>query len=133
MDIIEWIQNSGILILALGGLIGALVTIASGGGKFGKYIQSKITSELEDEMEQFMKEHEGCKPSTKKAIEDLQKDNDEEKKDIQKIYTILEKENQSRKLIFRILDVHSDHIIYDNHIDSVKEMKEELHEHLLNR
>lgn len=133
MDIIEWLQHGGFLILGLSAFVSALLVIASGGGKFGTWVRAKMVGSIENEMSKFMNEHATCKPDTQRKLRELEYKDQDLEKEIEHIYKILEKDNQDRKLIFKILDAHSEHIIHDNHIDQVKAYKDELHTYVLSR
>lgn len=126
MDIGTWMQQGGALVILISTLIGAVLTIVAGSGRFGTYVKSKMVGSMESEMREFMDEHKGCKGNTEKRLNDIDAD-------IKNIYRILELDNKDRKLLLNIADIHSDHIIYGNHMDEVKQWKAQLHKHILNR
>lgn len=133
MDIMDWLQHGGFLLLGFASLVSAVLVIASGGGKFGVWVRAKMVGSIENEMSNFMNEHATCKPDTQRKIRNLETKTDDLAKEIERVYEILEKDNQDRKLVFKILDAHGEHIIHGNHMEQVKTYKEELHSYVLSR
>ncbi len=133
MDIIEWLKQSWFLLGIIAMMFSYLVAITNGTGKFGRWARSKLVGNMEDDMQTFMQEHEGCKPKTEKEIAVLKEENKTLKKRLDRIDEILADDLESLRLIYRILDVFLDHLIYGNHIEQIKQSKEDLHQHILNR
>lgn len=126
MDLWQWIQQGGVWLVALAGIVGALTAIVTGGGRFGQWMRGKLTGSIETEMHDFMRVHADCKPTTEREISDL-------KARMGKAEELLERDWDSIRLLIRMADVHAEHIIHGNHLEQVRSGKDDLHRHLIDR
>lgn len=122
---LEWFESSWWMLGIIAAMTTYITAITTGGGRFGRWARSKLVGQIESDMEQFMLEHQGCKPRTEKRLSELEGRVSECEK-------LNKRDWESWKLQFRIDDTVLEHIKHGNHLEQCDGCKDELHQHLLN-
>lgn len=133
LDLLEWLSYTWWLIGIIVALFEGIREIITGTGIFGRWARTRIVGEIESDMRKFMDEHAGCKPRTEHELQKMHDDITDIKNSLKRIEQILAKDLTSFKVTFQIFDILLDHSIYGNHIEQIKQAKEDLHQHILNR
>lgn len=130
--LLEWLEQTWGLWLVIVALVEGLREVITGTGKFGKWMQARIVAdvkrnvgEIERSMQSFMSTHSGCKESTERKLADLDGR-------VESCEERIGRDWESWKLQFRIDDALLEHVKHGNHMQECSDLKEELHEHLLN-
>lgn len=118
-------------------LVGALITIVTGGGRFGNWLRSTLNRPLDDKLEQtssdvhrFMDDHSDCKAKTEESINRIDGQLDNVQKILERDLKDKNRHEADVRRIFRILDTLLDHSIHGNNIDSLRKEKDELHSYV---
>lgn len=129
---LEWLQIYWPTVVFILAVIEGVREIATNTGVFGRWVQRKINGNLEQRVISFMDEHQGCKPRTEKRLKEIEDSINRIEKRIRKQEILSQRDWESWKLQFRIDDNILEHVKHGNHFQQCSDVKDELHQHLLN-